>query len=433
MIRPRAISETKLDNGLTIISDAVPTVESVSIGVWAGSGTRAERAAENGVAHLLEHMVFKGTGTRSAQAIAEEIEAVGGHLNAYTSREVTGYYAKTLKADWGIALDLLSDMLQDSVFDPTELDRERSVIVQEIGQSYDTPDDVIFDHFQAAAFPNQDLGRPVLGSAEIVSTVPREAVLGFLNDHYGAENLVIAAAGAIEHARLVDEAARLFDHLPKSRTAPTTRGFYRGGDFREDQDLEQVHWVLGFEGIPLDDAAYFDVSVLSMLFGGGMSSRLFQEVREKRGLAYTIHSFSQSYRDTGLFGIYAGTGEELVSELVPVVMAEIAGLADTLKPVEVERAKVQLKAGLLMGLESTASLAEHLGQSLATLKRLRTVEEIVAKIDQVTTQSTADAARRIFTSPLTSAALGPVSRLESHDRLSARLGLVSTPFPARTH
>jgi predicted Zn-dependent peptidase len=433
MIRPRAIQETKLDNGLTVVSDAVPTVESVSIGVWAGSGTRAERAAENGVAHLLEHMVFKGTEKRSALAIAEEIEAVGGHLNAYTSREVTGHYAKTLKADWGVALDLLADMLQHSVFDPAELDRERSVIVQEIGQSYDTPDDVIFDHFQEAAFPNQDLGRPVLGSAGIVSTVPRESVIGFLNGHYGAENLVVAAAGAIEHAALVDLAARLFDQLPKSETPPLAQGFYRGGDFREMQDLEQVHWVLGFEGVPLDDAAYFDVSVLSMLFGGGMSSRLFQEVREKRGLAYTIHSFSQSYRDTGLFGIYAGTGDTLVTELVPVVMDEIAGLADTLKTVEVERAKVQLKAGLLMGLESTASLAEHLGQSLATLKRLRTVEEIVAKIDQVTTQSVAAAARRIFTSPLTSAALGPIGRLESQDRLRARLGLVAPPAASRVH
>lgn len=433
MIRPRAIQQTKLDNGLTIVSDAVPTVESVSIGVWAGSGTRAERAAENGVAHLLEHMVFKGTSTRSAQGIAEEIEAVGGHLNAYTSREVTGYYAKTLKADWAVALDLLSDMLQHSVFDPTELDRERSVIVQEIGQSYDTPDDVIFDHFQEAAFPNQDLGRPVLGSAEIVSTVPRAAVMGFLERHYGAENLVIAAAGAIEHAALVDETAKLFDRLPQNETPPIGRGYYRGGDFRENQDLEQVHWVLGFEGVPLEDASYFDVSVLSMLFGGGMSSRLFQEVREKRGLAYTIHSFSQSYRDTGLFGIYAGTGDRLVTELVPVVMDEIGGLADTLKPVEVERAKVQLKAGLLMGLESTASLAEHLGQSLATLKRVRTVEEIVAKIDQVTTQSVATAARRIFSSPLTSAALGPIERLESQDRLSARLGLLSAPISARAH
>jgi predicted Zn-dependent peptidase len=433
MIARRAIQETKLDNGLTIVSDHVPTVESVSIGVWAGSGTRAERAAENGVAHLLEHMVFKGTGRRSALAIAEEIEAVGGHLNAYTSREVTGYYAKTLKADWGIALDLLADMLQGSVFDPVELDRERSVIVQEIGQSFDTPDDVIFDHFQEVAFPDQDLGRPVLGSAEIVSNVPRDAVVRFLQAHYNAENLVVAAAGAIEHAALVDAAARLFDSLPKSKTPPVARGVYRGGDFREAQDLEQVHWVLGFEGVSLEDPAYFDVSVLSMLFGGGMSSRLFQEVREKRGLAYTIHSFSQSYRDTGLFGIYAGTGEELVPELVPVVMDEIAGLADTLGPAEVERAKVQLKAGLLMGLESTASLAEHLGQSLATLKRQRTVEEIVGKIDQVTIPSVAAAARRIFGSGLTSAALGPIGKLEDHGRLRARLGLVCAPTPARAH
>jgi predicted Zn-dependent peptidase len=433
MIRPRDIQQTRLDNGLTVVSDAVPTVESVSIGVWAGSGTRAERAAENGVAHLLEHMVFKGTATRGAQAIAEEIEAVGGHLNAYTSRETTGYYAKTLKADWGVALDLLSDMLQNSVFDATELDRERSVIVQEIGQSYDTPDDVIFDHFQETAFPNQDLGRPVLGSAAIVSSVPREAVIGFLTDHYGAENLTVAAAGAIEHEALVAEAARLFDRLPKSETPPLSGGYYGGGDYRETQDLEQVHWVLGFEGVKLDDAASYDVGVLSMLFGGGMSSRLFQEVREKRGLAYTIHSFTQSYRDTGIFGIYAGTGEDLVTELVPVVMDEIGGLADTLKNVEVERAKVQLKAGLLMGLESTSNLVEHLGQSMATLKRLRSVEEIVAKIDAVTSQSVAAAARRIFSSPLTSAALGPIRKLESHDRLAARLGAAAPPAAAVRH
>ncbi|MBV9829819.1 MAG: insulinase family protein, partial [Alphaproteobacteria bacterium] len=299
-----------LSNGLRIVTDNIPTVDTVSLGLWVDVGTRHEAPEINGVAHFLEHMAFKGTERRTARDIAEEIEAVGGHLNAYTSRESTAYYAKVLKDDMPLALDILSDILLHSTFDPGELERERTVILQEIGQANDTPDDIIFDQFQERAFPDQAMGRPVLGAPEIIRRLKREAVIGYLRDHYGAARMVLSAAGNLDHERLVALAERLFAELPAERPLATEPARYGGGDAREERELEQLHLVIGFPGVPLGDPDYYAALVLSTAFGGGMSSRLFQEVREQRGLVYAIHSFAHSYRDSGLFGIYAGTGEE---------------------------------------------------------------------------------------------------------------------------
>ena len=416
-----SVQMTKLDNGLRVVSHTMDAVESVSVGVFVDAGTRNEPAEINGVAHLLEHMAFKGTRRRSAMQIVAEIEAVGGYLNAYTTRETTAYYAKVLKEDTALAVDILADILQNSVFDETELARERSVVLQEIGQSHDTPDDVIFDHFQAIAFPGQPLGRPVLGDAERVRDMPRGAIMDYMRATYGAHAMVLSAAGMIEHQQLVSLAEALFAELPGQAPAADDAADYAGGAYLEDRDLEQVHLALGFPGVGLHDDALYAASVLSTLFGGGMSSRLFQEVRERRGLAYSIHTYCAHYSDCGVFGLYAGTGEEETAELMPVLCEEIRRLPGSLDDEEVRRARNQLKAATLMSMESTGARAEQIGEQTLIYGRPIPVDEIVRRIDAVDTAAVADVARRIFVGRLSLAALGPLSRMTPYDSLAGAL------------
>jgi predicted Zn-dependent peptidase len=411
---------TVLPNGMRVVTDRMDAVETVSLGVWVDVGTRHEPAAINGVAHLLEHMAFKGTERRSALAIAEEIEAVGGHLNAYTSREHTAYYAKVLKDDAPLALDILADILQHSVFDPSELDRERAVILQEIGQANDTPDDVIFDLFQERAYPDQPMGRPVLGRPEIIQSIDRASVAGYLSRNYAASNMVLAAAGKVDHDALVAQAERAFAGLPHLGAAKTEPARYVGGELREQRDLEQVHVVLGFAGVDYTDEDHYAASVLSTALGGGMSSRLFQEIREKRGLVYSVYSFAHGYRDTGLFGVYAGTGPDEVAELIPVMCDEIRKIADGLDPAELKRARAQLKAGILMSLESTSSRCEHLAQHLLVYNELLDVPDLVARIEAVDNEAVRRVARRVMATRPTFTALGQVGRIEHFDRIVAR-------------
>jgi predicted Zn-dependent peptidase len=412
---------SRLANGLRVATDTVQTVDTVSLGIWVDVGTRHEPAAINGAAHFLEHMAFKGTERRSARDIAEEIEAVGGHLNAYTSRESTAYYAKVLKEDMPLALDILADILQHSTFDPEEIERERTVILQEIGQANDTPDDIIFDHFQECAYPEQAMGRPVLGRPEIIRGLRRDAVVAYLRDHYGARRMVLAAAGNLEHERLVDLADKLLSELPAERAVTTELARYTGGDRREERDLEQLHLVLGFPGVTLGDPDYYAASVLSTAFGGGMSSRLFQEIREKRGLVYAIHSFVHGYRDGGLFGIYAGTGEDEAAELAPALCEEAMKLQDGLTAIELSRAKAQMKAGLLMSLESTSARCEQLAQHLLIYGTPFDPPEVVRRIEAVDDAAIRRVVSRWHSAPPTVTALGPLSRLEDYDKLQARL------------
>jgi predicted Zn-dependent peptidase len=395
-------------------------VETVSLGVWVDVGTRHEPAQINGVAHLLEHMAFKGTERRSALAIAEEIEAVGGHLNAYTSREHTAYYAKVLKEDVPLAVDILADILQHSVFDAEELDRERAVVLQEIGQANDTPDDIVFDLFQERAFPDQPMGRPVLGRPEIIQSVSRDAVANYLRRNYAAPRMVLAAAGKVEHEALADHAMRAFAHLPHESAAETQPARYVGGDKREHRDLEQVHIVLGFSGVSYADPEYYAASVLSTALGGGMSSRLFQEIREKRGLVYSIYSFAHGYRDGGIFGVYAGTGPDEVVELMPAMCDEIARIGEGLDPAELKRARAQLKAGILMSLESTSARCEQLAQHLLVYDELLDPRDIVQRIEAVDDAAVRRVASRITQARPTFTALGQIGRLEHFDRISAR-------------
>ena len=410
-----------LGNGLRIVTDRIDTVDTVSLGLWVDVGTRHEAPAVNGAAHFLEHMAFKGTERRSARAIAEEIEAVGGHLNAYTSRESTAYYAKVLKEDVPLALDILADILLNSSFDPTEFERERTVILQEIGQANDTPDDIIFDHFQERAFPDQAMGRPVLGHHDIIRGLGREAVIAYLRDHYGAARMVLSASGNLDHDRFVALADTLLSAMPAERAVTTEAARYIGGEHRQGRDLEQLHLVLGFPGLALGDPDYYAASVLSTAFGGGMSSRLFQEVREKRGLVYTIHSFAHSFRDGGLFGIYAGTGEAEAGELVPVLCEETMRLADGLTDIELARAKAQMKAGLLMSLESTGARCEQMAQHMLIHGTPFDPADLVRRVEAVDNAAIGRVVAAWRTAPPTLAALGPVGKLENFERLRARL------------
>jgi predicted Zn-dependent peptidase len=415
------VTLARLANGLRIVTDRIDSVDTVSLGLWVEVGTRHEMPEVNGVAHFLEHMAFKGTERRSARAIAEEIEAVGGHLNAYTSRESTAYYAKVLKEDVPLALDILADILMHSSFDPAELERERTVILQEIGQANDTPDDIVFDHFQERAFPEQAMGRPVLGSPKIIRHLSRDKVMAYLRDHYGAARMVLSASGNLVHDRIVDLAGELFSEMPAERAVTAEPARYSGGDYRQQRDLEQLHLVIGFPGLALDDPDYYAAMVVSTAFGGGMSSRLFQEVREKRGLVYAIHCFAHSYRDCGLFGIYAGTGEEEASELVPVLCEETMRLEQGFSPVELARAKAQIKAGLLMSLESTSARCEQMAQHMLIHGTPFDPADIVRKIEAVDDVAIRRVVSHWRSAPPTLAALGPLGRLEAFDRLKTRL------------
>jgi predicted Zn-dependent peptidase len=410
-----------LANGLRIVTDRIDTVETVSLGLWVDVGTRHEPPAVNGVAHFLEHMAFKGTKRRSALAIAEEIEAVGGHLNAYTSRESTAYYAKVLKEDVGLALDILADILQHSTFEPNELERERAVILQEIGQANDTPDDIIFDYFQERAFPDQAMGRPVLGSPEIIRGLSRNSVVSYLQNHYGASRMVLSAAGNLDHDRIVDLAGKLLSDMPAERFVTSEPARYVGGEHRQDRDLEQLHLVLGFPGLTVTDPDYYAAAVLSTAFGGGMSSRLFQEVREKRGLVYAVSSFAHGYRDGGLFGIYAGTGEDEAAELLPVLCDETMKLHAGFAPEELARAKAQMKAGLLMSLESTSARCEQMAQHMLIHGTPFDPDDLVHRIDAVDDAAIARVVASWRGGTPTLVALGPVGKLEDFARFEARL------------
>ena len=410
-----------LANGVRVVSDEMPTVESVSIGLWVKAGARFEAPEVNGVAHLLEHMMFKGTPRRSALEIAETIENVGGHINAYTAREVTAYYAKVLKDDAAMAIDVIADFLQNSLFDERELERERSVVLQEIGQAHDTPDDVVFDNFQALAYPDQPLGRPVLGRPEVVGQMPRDALVGFHGRHYCGGSIVLAAAGNIAHDALLALAETHLAGVPAGAAQALPRAAYAGGESRETRDLEQVHFVIGFRGAPVGSDAYYALSVLSNLFGGGMSSRLFQEIRERRGLVYSIDTFLSAFSDDGVFGIYAGTGPDLVAEFIPALCDEISRLASTLTEDEIARARTQLKSNLLMGMESTGARAERAGQQMLLYDRVVSVEELVEKIENVTPETLATSARRLLESAPTLATIGPATNMESFEAIRRRL------------
>lgn len=380
------VEQTRLANGLRVVTDHMPHLETVSLGLWVGTGARHETDREHGISHFLEHMAFKGTRQRSAQQIAEEIEGVGGELNAATGMETTAYYARVLKGDEGVALTLIADILQNSLFGRPELEGERQVILQEIAATLDSPDDIGYDLLHDAAFPQQAVGRPILGTPASVSSFTSADLKRFLGRRYGPGNMVISAAGAIRHKNIVRHAQALFGGLTDERRTTGERpAKYVGGLRVSEKPFEQSHLLIGYPSPSYRDDAFFTAQVFSGLFGGGMSSRLFQEVREKRGLCYAIYSTAWGLRDAGLFGIHAATGTKLMSQLIDVIGAEMKRAADKApEAAELARSKAQLKAGLLMSLESSSARAEQLARHILTHNRVLTNDELMSKVDAVT-------------------------------------------------
>lgn len=413
---------TVLPSGVAVVTDAMPGLATAAVGVTFGAGARSEADAEHGIAHLLEHMAFKGTARRSARAIAEEIEQVGGDLNAATGVEQTGYSARVLSADVGLALDILSDIVIEPAFDPAELKRERNVIVQEIGGVEDTPDDLVFDWLQETAFPGQALGRSILGTPKSLRGLDETAIRGFRDRCYRAGDTVVTAAGDVIHEAVVEEAARRFEKLPSGAAEKPAPARYAGGDRRAKRDLEQLHVTLAFEGLAFDHDDVYAAQVFSNLAGGGMSSRLFQEIREERGLAYTVHAFHWSYADTGLFGLYAGLGPEDAAEILPVALDVLHEAAETADEREVSRAQAQMKAGLLMSFEQPAARADHHARHQLGFGRPLDVAETVARIEAVTVEDVRRTGRALLASAPSLAAIGPLKRLTPAERIADRLG-----------
>jgi predicted Zn-dependent peptidase len=374
-----------LSNGLRIVTEHMPGLESASLGVWVTAGGRNERVEQNGIAHFLEHMAFKGTKTRSALQIAEAIEDVGGYINAYTSREVTAYYARVLREDVGLALDVIADILLNPTFDQREIEVERGVILQEIGQALDTPDDVIFDWLQEEAYPDQPIGRTILGPAERIRAFGRDDLTGFVTEHYGPESMILSAAGAVDHDTLVAQAEALFGSFQRRPAQAIEPALFRGGQRIVSKDLEQVHFTMGFDSPNYRDPDIYTAQIYGTAMGGGMSSRLFQEIREKRGMCYSIFAQAGAYSDAGMTMVYAGTSAEQIGDLALVCMDELKRAASDMSEAEVARARAQMKAGLLMGLESPSSRAERLARLVQIWDRVPDLSETIERIDGVTT------------------------------------------------
>ncbi len=418
-----SVETTRLANGLLVATEAMPHIESAAIGVWVGAGSRSEREGEHGISHLLEHMAFKGTKRRTARQIAEEIEAVGGELNAATSVENTYYYARVLGDDVALAADILGDILLESEFDPEELKREQHVIVQEIGAADDTPDDKVFDLFQGAAWPDQSIGKPILGTVETVRGFGAPALRAYLGSHYRAPQMVLSAAGALDHATVVALAEEKLGGLPTSGGPDDPPARYFGGERREERDLQETQIVLGFEGRRYGSDDYYAAQLLASVLGGGMSSRLFQEIRESRGLCYSIYAFHWGFTDTGLMGVHVATGEGDVPELVDVLTAELAKAAAAITDAEVDRSRAQMRAGLLMSRESAASRASQMARQILVYGRPLTMQEILSRIDAVATADVRRVAEELIRgTPPTLAAIGPLDGLDRLSDIAGRLG-----------
>ncbi len=413
---------TTLPNGFRIVTEPMPGLESAAIGLWIEAGARHEHRDQNGVAHFLEHMAFKGTARRSALQIAEEIEDVGGYINAYTSREMTAYYARVLRPDVPLALDIIADIVLNPAFDAREIEVERGVILQEIGQTLDTPDDIIFDWLQETAYPDQPIGRSILGPSLRVESFTEADLRGFVGSHYGPGQMILSAAGAVDHDRLVRLAEPLFAHLPSKAAQPVARARFANGERREMRGLEQAHFALALEAPHYRDADFYTSQVFSGALGGGMSSRLFQRLREDKGLCYTVFAQSAAYSDTGMITIYAGTGAAEIGTLAVLTIDELKRAAEDMSEAEVARARAQMKAGLLMGLESPSARAERLAKLLSIWGRVPDVSEATARIDSVTAAAArVHGAALIEHSGLALALYGPIDSAPSLAALSTRL------------
>jgi predicted Zn-dependent peptidase len=412
---------TTLSSGLRVVTDASGDLRTASLGVFVAAGSRHEGEGEHGLSHLLEHMAFKGTAKRNARAIAETIENVGGDLNAETGVEQTAYFARVLGEDVDLALDVIADILTDSRFDPEELAREKNVILQEIGSVEDAPDDFVFDLFTAAAWPRQPIGRPILGSRESVGGFDRAAIAAYLRRHYRAGAAIVAAAGAVDHDRIVARAESLLAPLGAAKAEPPTPAAYRGGESIVKKRLEQTHIVVGFEGRAITAVDHDAAHVFAAAAGGGMSSRLFQEVREKRGLAYSIYSFHWGFSDCGLFGFYAGSAPKDAGEVARAALDCLAEAALRLDAAEVDRAKAQFKVSTLTALESPSARAQQLARQTLVYGAPLSLDVMLARIAAISVDDVRQAGAAMLRSPPTVAVIGGVGKALDATAVAERL------------
>ncbi|WP_332065913.1 M16 family metallopeptidase [Bartonella sp. CB189] len=412
-----------LSNGLTIATHTMQQIESVALEIWIKVGSRNETLTQHGIAHLLEHMAFKGTENRTAFQIAADIENVGGEINATTSAETTAYFVRVLKKDLPLAIDILADILMHSKFDEGELEREKQVVFQEIGAARDTPDDIVFDYFTETAFRHQSLGRSILGTPETIQSFTSTDLKNFMNKQYSADRMIVVAAGAVQHENFLKEIeSRLSTFRPHSTEPLTNLANYVGGDFREYRDLMDTQIVLGFEGRAYHARDFYMTQILSIILGGGMSSRLFQEVREKRGLCYSIYAFHWGLSDTGLFGIHAATGQEGLKKLLPVILDELSKLSKNIHVKELQRAQAQYYANLIISQESPSSKAHLIARQMLLYGRPIPISETIERLELITPSRLTDLANRLFiNSTPTLAAVGPVGPLMNFNDLTSNL------------
>ena len=375
----------RLNNGLRVIIDPMPSLSTVALGVWANVGAIDEQTNEHGLAHLLEHMAFKGTKKRTARSLAEEIEAVGGYLNAATSHQRTGYYARVLSEDVPLAVDILADILQNPIFDEAELAREQDVIIQEIGEAADTPDDVVFELLMDAGYEGQPMGRTILGTPQSVKAQTRSSLRAFMERHYGPESMVIAIAGAVDEDAFCDLVEQKFAAMPsKIATSKRARPKWRGGLRHDVRKIEQTHLALGFPGASAREDDYFASRIYADVLGGGMSSRLFQKIREERGLAYSVYAFADGYDECGLTGVYLGADSEQIPEAARVIRDEMEAMTRSVSDDEIARTRAMLKSSLLMALESPAARIETSAGQMFAYGELLSPDTITARLEAVT-------------------------------------------------
>jgi predicted Zn-dependent peptidase len=403
------ISQEVLPNGLTLITESIPHLRSVAVGVWLRRGSRHETAEQSGISHFIEHMVFKGTTNRSAERIAAEVDSIGGHMDAFTAKEYASFHLKVLDEHLPIALDILGDIVLHPLFDAGEMAKERKVIFEEINMVEDTPDDLVMELFTEAFWPDHPLGRPILGNKTSLEAFDRDDLAAFFREVYTPENLVIAAAGHAEHAQVLDLVTRHFGGLSGSGTrGPVSPPEPAGGVvLRSKKELEQVHLCLGTPAHSHAHPDRYAAYVLNTVLGGSMSSRLFQNVREKRGLAYSISSGVTAYSDAGHLTVYAGTSLDSVDEVLRLVVAEFRGMVEgPLPEAEVRRAKDHLKGSLMLSLENSGSRMSHLARQEIYFRRQLTVDELLGSIEAVTVEDVARVAREIFAGKLALSVLG---------------------------
>lgn len=417
-----SINISELPNGIRIVTHSLEQLYTASLSFQMDVGSRDEREEQNGLSHLLEHMAFKGTNSRSAHQISQQIESVGGDLNASTSVETTSYYTRVLNENIDLGFEIIADILTDAKIDPKDLQKEQHVILQEIGAAHDTPDDVVFDHALEIAFQDQAIGRPILGTIDRVKSFDKNAVRDYLSEHYIGSSMVISAAGGVQHDEILNLAEKFLGDYPARKRVERRKAIYQGGEFLDIKELEQIHLILGFEGLSIYDKDIYVLQVLTSILGGGMSSRLFQQIREDHGLCYSIYSFHWTFQDSGFFGIYGATGEEDTKALMPMILDVVLSMIDHIDEEELSKARAQVKTSLLMTLENSMARAEQIARHVQLFGYVRSTQEILEKINTVTKADVKRVSERIFkSSSPTLCAIGPAEHLMRLDEIKSYL------------